>query len=85
MMTCRSRSKKEIVKILANHGDGIECCDCSPPGRRLLVSASKDCTLKLWNVQTGAMLRSFEGHTAAVRSCQFRFHLAYNTIVYLAY
>ena len=33
-----------------------------------LVSASDDKTLKVWNLRTGALLRTLKGHTATVIS-----------------
>jgi WD40 repeat protein len=38
-----------------------------PDGQRAL-SASQDTTLKLWDIETGACLRTLEGHRLGVRS-----------------
>jgi WD40 repeat protein len=46
------------VKALAFSVDG-----------QLVVSASADCTLKLWDVASGRELRSFAGHADAVGAC----------------
>jgi WD40 repeat protein len=38
---------------------------------KFVVSGSWDNTLKLWNVQTGECIRTFNGHTGDVRSVSF--------------
>lgn len=39
-----------------------------------LCTASDDKTLKLWDVATGACLRTLEGHTNYVFGCSFNCH-----------
>lgn len=36
-----------------------------PDGKRGLTG-SRDATIKVWDVESGALLRSFEGHTANI-------------------
>jgi WD40 repeat protein len=48
----------------------VSDCAFSPDGK-LIVSASFDHTLKVWDAQTGQMLRSLEGHSRWVVSCAF--------------
>jgi len=59
-----------IVHILVGHNDGVTSCAFSTEGN-LLVSASADKKLRVWNVQTGECLRVFEGHTDRVTACAF--------------
>ena len=39
--------------------------------RSLLASASVDNTIRLWDAASGALLRTFEGHTGDVLSVAF--------------
>ncbi len=56
----------EPLNFWGDHTDWVSSVDFSLDGRTLL-SGSWDNTLRLWNVQSGAMLRVFEGHTDAVQ------------------
>ncbi|CAF4885758.1 unnamed protein product, partial [Rotaria socialis] len=42
------------VRCLALHGD-------------IVVSGSRDATVRVWNIRTGGRLHMLSGHTAAVR------------------
>jgi WD40 repeat protein len=46
---------------------GVLAVAVSPDGR-FVVSASKDRTLALWELETGRRVRSFDGHTSAVNA-----------------
>ena len=59
-----------VLAELATHRHGLTICAFSPDGKHILT-ASDDSTAKLWNAQSGALLRSFDGHTHSVNSCAF--------------
>jgi WD40 repeat protein len=41
------------------------------PGGKYIVSGGEDCTLKLWEVGSGRLIRTFEGHESRVYSVAF--------------
>jgi hypothetical protein len=47
------------------HTDSVSAVAVSPDGR-FIVSGSHDRTVKVWDAQSGALLRSLEGHTDSV-------------------
>jgi len=49
------------------HTDWVTAVAVTPDGR-CAVSASDDGTLKVWDIETGACLRTLVGHTGAVTS-----------------
>jgi len=53
--------------ILTGHTDFVKSLAFSPDGTSL-VSGSNDKTIKLWDVQTGGVVKTFHGHTTRVRS-----------------
>jgi COMPASS component SWD3 len=52
------------------HNQGINEIAWNPEGR-YLASVSDDVTVKLWDAETGACLRTLTGHTHYVYCCQF--------------
>jgi WD40 repeat protein len=62
-------AKIEILPTVG-HFDAVYSVAFSPDGARAL-SGSFDHTLKLWDVRTGSLLRTFEGHTDWVQSVAF--------------
>jgi WD40 repeat protein len=56
----------KLVRTLTGHTAPITALVFHPAGA-VLISASKDRTLRLWNPTNGQMLKSLEGHTAWVQ------------------
>ncbi|MGH9671229.1 MAG: PEGA domain-containing protein [Terriglobales bacterium] len=56
--------------VLTGHSDGVTSVAFSPDGR-WLASASEDKTIKLWEVATGKLVRTFAGHGKQVTSVAF--------------
>jgi WD40 repeat protein len=63
-------SELVLQKTLVGHGSRIWSCCFSPCGR-LILSASADKTLKLWNAATGELHKTLLGHTDVVTTCCF--------------
>jgi len=67
----------QCLGVLMGHQKGIY--SVSPGGGNHVASASRDCTVKLWDVgpagqapsQSQAVLQSYEGHNGDVNSCAF--------------
>jgi len=55
------------MAILSGHSDSVGSIVFSPDGTSL-VSGSDDKTIKLWDMQTGGVVKTFQGHTKAVCS-----------------
>jgi WD40 repeat protein len=55
------------MAVLSGHTDFVRSLAFSSDGTSL-VSGSNDCTLKLWDVQTGGVVKTFHGHTDNVLS-----------------
>src|SRR5688500_13733291 len=61
---------QEPERTLEGHRDGILSVAYSPDGR-LLASASRDGTIKIWNVETGDEQTTLEGHSGQVLRLAF--------------
>lgn len=57
------------VKNFEGHTGGILCCAFDNQG--LLMSGSYDKTIKIWNTDTGELLRTLVGHTMGVKALAF--------------
>lgn len=56
--------------ILEGHAGQVWCVAVSPDDSTP-ASASADFTVKLWNVQSGKLLRTLTGHLGEVRTVKF--------------
>ncbi|HLG17236.1 MAG TPA: caspase family protein [Blastocatellia bacterium] len=61
--------KPELV-IQSGHSDNVRCVAFRPDGK-VVASASADKTIRLWEVETGRMLRVFDVHRDNVTSIAF--------------
>ena len=59
-----------LTGILKSHGGSVTALDISLDGR-FAVSGSEDWTLRLWNLQTNRVVRTFEGHAGVVHAVAF--------------
>ena len=57
-------------RTLNGHSEFVTSCCFSPDGASVL-SGSYDETLKIWDVATGDLMCTLEGHTASVSSCSW--------------
>jgi hypothetical protein len=67
--SAQDRAKVEVVPTIAHTGE-VKSVAFSPDGARVL-SGSLDNTVRLWDAATGALLRTFQGHSALVFSVAF--------------
>src|SRR5262245_47914287 len=65
----QDRARIEVVPTIP-HSEQVTSLAFSPDGGRVL-SGSEDKTAKLWDTATGALLRTFEGHSDVVSSVAF--------------
>ncbi|KAF9415811.1 hypothetical protein BGZ94_010389 [Podila epigama] len=68
-MLCRNwATGVHSAKLLPGHAEGIYCIQFD---ERKIVSGSRDNTIKIWNLATGACLRTYKGHSASVLCLQY--------------
>ena len=67
----QSRLCRGDLRTFKGHTQEVFCVAFSPDGRQL-ASASRDRTVKLWDVVTGEQLRTLAGHYDAVSTVAFR-------------
>ncbi|PKX93693.1 uncharacterized protein P174DRAFT_459847 [Aspergillus novofumigatus IBT 16806] len=68
-----SHHKGQVMKTLKGHGDSVNSVAFSRDDK-MLISGSHDNSVRIWDVQTGKLLRILEGHTAAVTCVEVSGH-----------
>ncbi|NJL48325.1 MAG: hypothetical protein HC929_13615 [Leptolyngbyaceae cyanobacterium SM2_5_2] len=63
-------TRGRLLRTLTGHTDAVNRIDYSEDGK-ILVSSSKDGTIKFWNPQTGKVLSSLEEHERQVSKVMF--------------
>ncbi|KAK7428574.1 E3 ubiquitin ligase complex SCF subunit scon-2 [Neonectria magnoliae] len=56
------------IKTFKGHENGVTCLQFDD---NILATGSYDTTIKIWNIETGEVMRTLRGHTSAVRCLQF--------------
>lgn len=63
------------TKRLSGHTDGVMCLQyhtvLTAPHYPVLITGSYDRTIRIWNLDTGELVRMLKGHLRAVRALQF--------------
>ncbi|KAI9019497.1 quinon protein alcohol dehydrogenase-like superfamily [Phycomyces nitens] len=64
------RQNKFQGRVLRGHTDGVMCVQfCDAAG--ILMTGSYDKTIRVWNMETGELIRVLTGHARCVRALQF--------------
>ncbi|KAL0092798.1 quinon protein alcohol dehydrogenase-like superfamily [Phycomyces blakesleeanus] len=64
------RQNKYQGRVLRGHTDGVMCVQfCDVAG--ILMTGSYDKTIRVWNMETGELIRVLSGHARCVRALQF--------------
>jgi len=59
--------------VYKGHGSAVLCMASSEADRELFTGSS-DSTARSWNIETGQLLRVFEGHLAPVTCMQVNYY-----------
>ncbi|KAI1464523.1 sulfur controller 2 [Daldinia caldariorum] len=57
-----------IKTFTGQHTNGVTCLQFDD---NMLATGSYDSTIKLWNIETGEVIRTLRGHTSGIRALQF--------------
>lgn len=57
-----------IKTFRGEHTNGVTCLQFE---ENILATGSYDSTVKLWNIETGQVVRTLQGHTSGIRALQF--------------
>jgi WD40 repeat protein len=66
----KPHGRDPCIATLAGHVGGVSSCVFSADGS-IIVSSSRDKTLKLWDTRTGKEKRTLIGHSSWIRTCAF--------------
>lgn len=56
------------TKVFKGHTNGVMCLQFED---NVLITGSYDTTVKIWDIDTGEVIRTLTGHTAGIRALQF--------------
>lgn len=56
------------IKTFKGHENGVTCLQFDD---NILATGSYDTTIKIWNIESGEVIRTLRGHSGAVRTLQF--------------
>lgn len=56
------------IKTFKGHTNGVTCLQFD---HNIIATGSYDATIKIWNIETGEVLRTLHGHTSGIRTLQF--------------
>lgn len=59
------------MRTFGGHGDAVTSVAFSSLDKHVIASAARDCTVRLYHVDTSELLTVMEGHTAPVNSLAF--------------
>ena len=57
-----------VKSFRGQHTNGVTCLQFE---ENILATGSYDSTIKLWNIETGEVIRTLRGHTSGIRALQF--------------
>jgi hypothetical protein len=63
-----SRESSSLERTLDGHTGWVRACAVTPDGR-CVISAALDGTLKVWDLEAGAVLATLRGHAGEVTAC----------------
>ncbi|WP_268767895.1 DUF4062 domain-containing protein [Methanosarcina sp. 1.H.T.1A.1] len=66
----KPQKKSLCLMKLVGHTDFVNACSFSPDGK-IIVSASHDLTLRIWDTETGEEIKVLRGHARNVNDCRF--------------
>lgn len=56
------------TQVFKGHSNGVMCLQFDD---NILATGSYDTTIKIWNIETGAIIRTLRGHESGIRCLQF--------------